>query len=179
MRIKILHFVNFLMLFCGLLWNIHSWRRLPDRIPVHFDILGQPDRWAPKGWECWALYALPFFFCALFYGISAFYRRNGTFFQRHPNLLNIPDKDVFLQLPMAQQKPYYDVATEFLAAISTAMIIFSHSMIYSTSLTAWGTTRGLHWSFGLSLVLVLGVLVGYLTRMNNTLRKILDMQSSK
>ena len=35
----------------------HSWRTLPNIIPVHFGITGQPDKWESKG-ELWVLPAL-------------------------------------------------------------------------------------------------------------------------
>lgn len=32
----------------GIAWIVVHWNQLPDQVPIHFGVSGQPDGWAPK-----------------------------------------------------------------------------------------------------------------------------------
>ncbi len=74
------------------------WPRLPERIPVHFDLAGRPDRWARTSFLGW--FGLPLTFSGmgmLFALVGAFVRRAVV---RRPQLLNVPYKAAFVNLPV-------------------------------------------------------------------------------
>ena len=73
------------------------WPELPERIPVHFDGSGVPDRWAAPTFMNW--FALPLvstFLTALMFAISFSVRGMA---RRWPGIMNIPRKKEFLKLP--------------------------------------------------------------------------------
>ena len=47
---KVLEIISAVGIIVIVLLTITSWDSIPDRIPMHFDILGVPDAWQGKGW---------------------------------------------------------------------------------------------------------------------------------
>jgi len=73
------------------------WPDLPERIPVHFDGEGVPDRWAAPAFLNW--FALPLvssFLTALMIAIGLSVRGMA---RRWPGIMNMPRKKDFLRLP--------------------------------------------------------------------------------
>jgi uncharacterized membrane protein len=87
-----------LMLQAALWWRaVHWYPRLPDRIPVHFDASGAPDRWTERNAVEWFLLpGLSLGLLGLLLGIGL----SLPWLARHaPELINVPHKRRFLALP--------------------------------------------------------------------------------
>jgi uncharacterized membrane protein len=136
-RYRLLNALLLLALFAGSAW---AYPRLPARIPVHFGLSGEPDRWAARSVASWFL--LPAIAAALalaLHGMSVAGARN-------PDLWNLPDKRRFKALRPAQQAPIIARMQEFLAfvgCVTTALLgvvqaaIFTASTGDATRLPAW------------------------------------------
>jgi uncharacterized membrane protein len=56
----------------GLLWLSQSlWNRLPDPVPTHFGVHGQPNGWTPKDLAPWVMFGFPGFLWLLLVVIGA------------------------------------------------------------------------------------------------------------
>jgi len=102
---------------------------LPDRIPTHFDIAGNPDRWGPKA-ELFVFVAVSLGLTILFYAFILAVPRLA----RNPQFLNIPAKEEFLKLSPEKQRPYWELLQEVLAGMAVSV-----NLIFL--LTAQGTLR--------------------------------------
>ena len=54
----------------GLAFVLAAWPELPDRLPMHFDLAGRPNRWGPRG----ELFVLPSLALVLLVGMSVLSR---------------------------------------------------------------------------------------------------------
>lgn len=70
--------------------------RLPARIPVHFDMSGQPDGWGSRA----AFIVLPM----IGLGVAALMVVIGRAAVRHPAYINMPGKATLLKLPPDAQR---------------------------------------------------------------------------
>lgn len=76
----------------------------PDRVPMHFDLAGVPNRWVDKSWG--NTLAVPF----LAVSITAFIYGSAQILgwaRKHPKMLNMPDKEAVLALPSDLQDPIW------------------------------------------------------------------------
>ncbi|MEI7657699.1 MAG: DUF1648 domain-containing protein [Phycisphaerae bacterium] len=94
---------RFLFALAGLIqaalwWRAAAWYpRLPDRIPIHFDMSGTPDGWAAKSAATWFL--LPGLATLLTLALMGAGLVMIPALARHkPQLINIPSKERFLAL---------------------------------------------------------------------------------
>ena len=85
---KLYDVVNMTLLLLMALLLYSSYPRLPARVPAHFNMAGQPDRWSGRGGLA-ALFVLPFIMTIVFYIAIKFVPRLG----RYPRRLNIPHKE--------------------------------------------------------------------------------------
>jgi hypothetical protein len=110
----IAHVLNVLLLvgIPGLV--LAAWGDLPDRVPAHFRFDGAPNRWTTRSGGLVVLAVLPWVLAALTYGIMLLVRRIG---RKHPDLFNVPSKDLFLALSPADREPVFRMACEMLAFI--------------------------------------------------------------
>lgn len=69
---KTLTYALWLIFLCPLVYLTVTWNGLPDRLPMHFNINGEPDRWGSK----FELLGLVFFLVAL--NIGVFYLVTNT-----------------------------------------------------------------------------------------------------
>ena len=82
---------------------LQAWPALPERIPMHFDLSGVPDRWGDKSLVSWfglpALGTLLGFVMGLLLPrwVAGMARRNSPW-------LNVPDKKRFAALPEAARE---------------------------------------------------------------------------
>lgn len=89
--------------------------QLPARYPSHFNAAGQPDRWSEAGGEEW--YFMPIF--AL--GMAALMVALALVLPRIPmGLVNIPRKEQFLRLSLAERTPIMQYLIRFLLWLSLA-----------------------------------------------------------
>ena len=83
----------------GLLWAwaIHVYPDLPERIPMHFDASGAPDRFAPRSPFNWFLLPgiVTLLVALLAFGLPLWIRRLAA---RNASYLNVPRKKEFARL---------------------------------------------------------------------------------
>ncbi len=85
----------------GAIWwrALSWWPQLPERIPIHFNAAGEPDRWVDRSMGAWFLApVIMVALCVLLGGIARWIARLAV---DTPALLNIPRKDLFLRLSPA------------------------------------------------------------------------------
>lgn len=127
-RYRLLNAILLAALVAGSAW---AYPRLPSRIPMHFDLAGQPDRWEARSVTSWFL--LPAIACGMalmLYAMSAL----GT---RTPHLWNLPEKRRFLALHPRDQAPVIARMQRFIGLVGvmiTALFGAIQAGIYHASL---------------------------------------------
>jgi len=145
---------------------------LPDRIPLHFDFAGTPNRWGSKS----SLMVLMLAALAVS-GIFYLTTRLIPWIRRHPKLINMPEKERFLKLPEEKQMVYWNVMYEFLIAFATCLNFVWVMTIWGTIHVASGKSQQLPvWSIAPGLVLILLMLFFYLRRVTSLPGKLLEGQ---
>ena len=155
------HAMNVVLLafLAGMIFFYNS--QLPAKIPMHFAADGTPNGWGGKG------SLIGFFILTL--GINAiFYLAilSMGWLSKHPAMLNIPHKNLFLALPPEKQEIYWELLKEYLAAFVAAMNILWVSTTWGTIRVALGDIEKLPgWAIWTGLILIVFVNIIYLPRM--------------
>ncbi len=110
-----------------------SYHRLPERIPMHFDMAGRPDRWSGRV-SIIMLVVIPFVLTGIFYLLIRLVPRFGA----NPRYLNIPRKAEFLRLPPEKQDVYWALYKEFFAGLAAALNLLFYLIIRATVQIATG-----------------------------------------
>lgn len=87
------HGINAVLLTVFFVGSALAWPALPEHVPVHFGVDGEPDRWATRSLASW--FAMPL--VALV--IGAFNYVVAALLPRRPKWINLPNKERFLALP--------------------------------------------------------------------------------
>ncbi len=124
---------------------------LPARIPVHFNLQGNPDRWDSKE-TMLVLVGVAWALTVMFYAIIYLMPR----LRRRPDRLNIPYKQEFLKLPAEKQQVYWNVLTEFMAALAASINLLFYLILTGMLDVAAGKTAGLA---ARTLAIGLGVMI--------------------
>ena len=125
------HLVNVLLVGMLISYSVVVYGSLPDRIPAHFDISGEPDRWVETTWGSWLLLpAIAAGVTIFFYLIGLLVRRLGA---RHPRWINVPAKKAFLKLEPSQRE---QVMREVAALLHWFVVPLNALMLYSQWVTA-------------------------------------------
>ncbi len=161
---KIYDIFNIAVITAGSIWGYHLWKTLPDEIPAHFGFSGKPDRWTGKGWELIGLILLPPLMALFLYGLLAFSKR-------HTFLLNIPEKKKFLSLPKEKQKPFWDLLSQMISGLTSAICVLFYSLLHTIEQVAYGKQSGLSWVFVFSLTFFLILSIFYSFQLNKMLKK--------
>lgn len=133
---------------------------LPDRIPMHFDLSGRPDRWADRSFLSW--FALPLIATA----VAGFLELASRYSVRHPQLWNVPDKRRFLELDPAARAPIIARLQDFMAmtgVMGTAVVMLVQFSIYHSA-TGRGSGMQAYVAAGIGIFLL--VLLSSALRMN-------------
>jgi uncharacterized membrane protein len=124
---------------------------LPERYPVHFDLSGNPTRWEER--------SLGMFILLVFVGVFTFAQGFllQRFLLRDPGapLLNIPFKELFLQLPEARRVPVMRRMNRMLGLINTMVLATFLSIIL---MTWWSAHQPGAWQAQLSNVSLMAAL---------------------
>lgn len=132
MSARLVHILNGMVLALLLIGSALVYSDLPDRIPVHYDLGGVPDRWSDRTPLAWfGLPLVAFGVTALLYGI-------GLAMPRNPRLLNLPDRERFLQLPADEQRRIMSIGAQMLYWLA-AINLIGFTMI---QFVGWQTAIG-------------------------------------
>ncbi|MBA4158659.1 MAG: DUF1648 domain-containing protein [Gemmatimonadetes bacterium] len=142
---KTVHWINLLLLAGVIAVAALTWRMLPDRIPVHFGIDGQPTRWSGPSVLAW--FGLPIITVLL---VAFIYWMAGRLPER-PHLVNMPRKDSFLALPPSRRAPVMERIQEFMYWATVPTIAVMGAVQWSMYRSA------LAGSTGIEILLILGV----------------------
>lgn len=128
--------IGFTAYFFSVLLLIYVWNDLPDKVPAHYNILGEVDRWGSKG----TLIVLPF--------IAAFLALIMTGLEKFPHVHNYPER--FNENNAAQ---FYLNSRKMLNQLkNVCLIMFSLITVESISIPmGWGFRLGM-WFFPLFLI---------------------------
>lgn len=128
------------------LFLLGMWPQIPASIPVHFDLLGNPDAWGGKADLLWL------------FGLSVLGFIALTWVSRYPHRLNYP-----WQITDQNRERQYRLAQLFLKALKCELAWLALLITVQTVRVAMGTADGLGAFFVLSVMLMLGItVVGYL-----------------
>jgi uncharacterized membrane protein len=117
---------------------LSAYPRLPDRIPVHFNITGDPDRWGSKS-EILILVAVAWGLNILLYVFTL----AMPSLARNPQRLNIPHKQEFLKLPAEKQAVYWELLREFMTGMTVAINLIFYLLISATLQVVLGKATAL------------------------------------
>jgi uncharacterized membrane protein len=128
---------------------------LPERVPVHFDLSGNPDRWAERGgWEMWVGPITTTFMAILCIVLLKF-----------PGAYNVPRKAEIAILPPAARARLHDLMREMMLAIFVCIAILMGGLNLFTLLIATGAALKTPWALIVLLVTApLAVAILYLYR---------------
>jgi hypothetical protein len=144
----VIHVVNGLLAAGLLAASVLAWFGLPDVIPVHFDLAGNPDRWARTSLVSW--FALP----VLAMGLTAFLYLVAAWLPGHPRWLNFPGKERYLELPRRERAPVDRVIRSILHGSGTLVLVLFGVIQLLVYRQATGLDPG--WLPALILILALG-----------------------
>lgn len=144
----ILEMAGWLSLLAG--WFIPLWQynRLPQRIPVHFNWLGQADSMGEK----WMIWIIPSVATILFSGL--------TLLNRYPQIFNYPVR-------ITEQNAYrqYTLATRLIRYLKTIVVFIFEFISLQVIKSAEGKSAGIpHWFLPVVLILVFIPLIYYVIR---------------
>jgi uncharacterized membrane protein len=98
--------------------------RLPARVPMHFDMAGQPDRWGSREGLV-TLFVLPAILTAVLYLMVSIVPRLAA----NPRSVNIPRKEEFLRLPAEKQEIFWALFKEFFAALAASLNLLFYVLL--------------------------------------------------
>jgi uncharacterized membrane protein len=133
-----------------------AYPHLPDRIPMHFNMAGEPDRWGGRG----GLVLLPVMAAVMTAGLYLVIRLLPKW-AANPRYLNIPHKAELLRLPAEKQAVYWDVYREFFAALAAAMNLLFYLIVRATVRIATGSAELLPFRLMLPALILIAVILAY------------------
>ena len=155
---------------CGMtavnvLTGVALWPLLPDRFPVHFDLAGQPDRFADgSSLEFFLLPGLSLVLTALLLGITRWIDRLAS---DHPEWINVPNKERFLALRPEQRRLAMHPARSALSWIAVHLNgLFLYILIGTERVAngAWSTLPS--WPVLVFVAVVIGTVIHLIVRAN-------------
>jgi len=126
-----------------------AYRHLPERIPIHFDLAGNPDGWASTSLLSWFL--LPLVATA----VAGLMLVIGRVSEYRPELWNIPEKPRFLALPAEARAPIVARLRAFLALMAVMTTALMGVIQVEVFLTATGRGPAPPWLMTGAIVLML------------------------
>jgi hypothetical protein len=129
---------------CLAVYLVATWTKLPAQIPVHFNVMGQPDLWGSRN----TIFPL--------LGVVAFLYAGLSVLQRFPHIYNYP-------FGLTPQNIYrqYQLARQLLTLIKTEIVCL-FSLIQLTILVAGERSHAFRISFLLIMMIaILGTIAGY------------------
>jgi hypothetical protein len=147
-----------------------AWPSLPERIPVHFDLHGRPDRAGDKA-EWLVLPVVSTLLTGLFVVLS---RGTQWLATRHPEWVNVPRKKQFLALsPEARARVLEPLATLGLVQSAVVNLLFVWILLGSYAV-ATGHSERVHPA---GFFAIAPVLIGAVVWMTLELRRRIERES--
>ena len=142
---RLLNLISFTAMAGLLIYSAWIYPQLPDRIPTHFNIRGEPDDYGPK--TIFLLFpGIAFALFVLFSVIS-----------RKPQNYNYPFK-----ITPENADRQYRLANALMTTIKTTVILLMGYLAYGTAQVALGKSKGLGGSFlAVFLILTFGSIAYY------------------
>jgi uncharacterized membrane protein len=162
-----LHRVNFGLALLLVGGAVVGWYFLPERIPVHFGIDGAPDRWADRSLLSWfGPTAIGILTTGLMYGLN-------RLIPRRPDLVNIPNKKLFLALSPEARAPVIREVQGLVYSLCTVILLMFWFIQGSTFVSArGGNSQGLMiLVLLLSLIVLPGLVLVSLSRVNRAMEQ--------
>ncbi|BAS26390.1 DUF1648 domain-containing protein [Limnochorda pilosa] len=129
-------------------WLLFLWPGLPDRVPIHFDLAGQPDAWGSKG-NLWFLPAVQVFL----YGLIALTLR-------FPHFWNFP-----VPVTPENRERLHGLARVMLRCLRAEVAVLLGLGTRQGVQVARGAASGLGWSMPVFLAVIFGTLGLFLIQM--------------
>ncbi len=127
---------------------------LPERIPIHFDFAGHPDRWGGRS-SFVLLAGIAWGMTLLFYILCRSLPRLG----RNARYLNIPHKEEFLKLPEDKRMIYWSLLAEFLSGLMVGLNLLWYLLIMGMMRIATGEAGLLPFKAILPAVIVIALVM--------------------
>ena len=119
------------------------WDGLPERIPLHFDFHGVPDRWGPPSVANWLGMPILSSAMSLMMGGAALFT---DLLARHmPGIVNVPDKALWLSLSAEARVRSIAPLRTLLAWVGVGLNLMFGGMLASTAAVAEGTVATMPW----------------------------------
>ena len=134
------------------------WDGLPDRIPLHFDFHGVPDRWGGPSVANWLGMPILSSVMSLMMGGGAL--SVGLLARHMPGIVNVPDKPLWLSLSAEARVRSLAPVRALLSWVGVGLNCLFGAMLASTAAVAKGTMPTMPWwpivgFVGVTLVFVL------------------------
>jgi uncharacterized membrane protein len=147
----VLEFIAFTFLLILIIIPFIYYSKLPEKIPVHFNIAGEPDKYGNKS----SLWLLPLTGTIMYIGF--------TILEAFPQIYNYPVK-----ITPENIVKQYRLATRLIRILKSVILIIFSYLSFQTINTASGATSGLDKSFlPISLLITFGVIIIYIVRSLN------------
>ncbi|NWJ47437.1 MAG: DUF1648 domain-containing protein [Chloroflexi bacterium] len=146
---KILEATGLVLVGLAIGFTINSWGSLPERVPTHFNVLGQPDSYGEKGTFIIVPVILTILYLSLI-GVS-----------RIPHYFNYP-----WNITPQNAEGQYRLARQMLLLLRVEIAIVFFYIHWQGLEVSFGRSSGLGvWFLPIFLVLVFGTLIIYIIRM--------------
>lgn len=156
--------VNLLLVVALLGGCLFAWPNLPESIPTHFDLVGNPDGWSDKSvWSWFIPPIIALLILVMLYGLA-------WIIPKVPALLSIPDKDRILSLGDDERKPVFLAIQDILfwsGSLSTAVFGLIQMGAYQAAIGQGGPAY-------MPTALLL-IVVGYPVLLIVTLKRVKEM----
>ncbi len=129
---------------CGLIAALH-WSSLPNSIPIHFGLSGQPDAWGPRAW----LIVIAILPTLMNFALQAL--------GRHPWILQYP-----VRITRENAITQYSLVMKFLSCLAASIAWFSAWAVWCSVKVALGEAQSLGvWALPVFLAWMAALTVAY------------------
>jgi uncharacterized membrane protein len=119
------------------------WDGLPERIPLHFDFHGVPDRWGAPSVGNWL--GMPILSSIISLTMAGAALATGALARHVPGIVNVPDKGLWLTLPSEARVRSLGSVRALLAWVGVGLNCLFGGMLACTSAVANGTMATMPW----------------------------------
>jgi len=114
---RLIHTINIALSLALIALSINAYPDLPERIPLHFGLNGEPDRWGSPSLLSWLMLPLIGVATVVFLYITA------AVVPRYPKSFNVPDRKKFMELPSHLQQWVMRGILNVMHVLSTTILV--------------------------------------------------------